>query len=61
MINNLCIDYSNDLNKSISNIQDSIRKINREDDNAMFITQNDIYFKKIEPFTYEPYGSDSVR
>jgi flagellar hook-basal body complex protein FliE len=60
MINNLCIDYSNDLNKSISNIQDSIRKINREDDNAMFITQNDIYFKKIEPFTYEPYGSDSI-
>eukprot|EP00833_Pecoramyces_ruminatium_P018281 jgi/Orpsp1_1/1192313/evm.model.d7180000092179.1 len=60
MITNLCIDYSRDLNNGLNNIQESIRKINREDDTLLFTTQNDMFFKKPEPFTYEPYGSDTV-
>lgn len=60
MLANLHVNYSKELNISIKAIQDSISKINREDDNTLFINQNELYFKKPEPFVFEPYGTDSV-
>ncbi|OUM65439.1 hypothetical protein PIROE2DRAFT_60016 [Piromyces sp. E2] len=60
MLNNLNIDYAQELNSGIKAIQDSISKIDREADNKLFITQNDIYFKKPEAFVFEPYGSDNI-
>jgi len=60
MLNNLHVDYSEELNNGIKVIQESISQINREADNKLFLTQNDLFFKKPEPFVYEPYGSDNV-
>ncbi|ORX84249.1 hypothetical protein BCR32DRAFT_291475 [Anaeromyces robustus] len=60
MITNLSVDYSNDLNNSITSIQNAIKKINRDEDNKIFLTQNESFFKKPEPFVYDPYGSDTV-
>jgi len=60
MMTNLYVDYSNDLNNGILSIQNAIKKINRDDDNKIFTTQNESFFKKPEPFTYDPYGSDTV-
>jgi len=60
MLNNLHVDYSEELNNGIKVIQESISQINREADNKLFLTQNDLFFKKPEPFVYEPYGSDNI-
>ncbi|ORX43300.1 hypothetical protein BCR36DRAFT_406845 [Piromyces finnis] len=60
MLNNLHVDYSKELNNGIKEIQNSISQINREDDHKLFITQNDLFFKKPEPFAYEPYGTDNI-
>jgi len=60
VLTNLHVDYARELDNSIKVIQDSISKIDREADNTMFTTQNELYFKKPEPFVFEPYGSDNV-
>jgi len=60
VLTNLHVDYARELDNSIKVIQDSISKIDREADNTMFTNQNELYFKKPEPFVFEPYGSDNI-